>query len=1353
MSDVRRRRATPEELAQGEAEMKKAQERMSREAIERGEKPLEDLNRQEGDQSEKEAQGSRSVEAPKSEQKQIQDVGKTSKAVTPAVSPVSQIPTSQPPSKSPEEFAQDQAVTPATKGHQVSPMLQDAGHGQHQQDSGRDQRESSRAHQDPNESPSKIGDSSFPNSGVPPVMQTPLFTEEQVAQLVRLQNQAAWLYGGHGMGFTPHLARPAFLPAEEEVGLPPLRNRQYQERIETEETRRNMEVVLEENRTLKERLAFLESKFSEEPRFLTPESQKGRFDEPPKKKEAADPRFVQAETTKAKEDGLERQQALKEAADPRSFQAETTKDKEDGLERQQALKEAGDPQRQAEELRSFGEASTRRPTTRSEEKEEAEGPRHHKGATDGGLTEKSLEFMAMMLESMKEMHKKVIDQKEEAGTVRGVEVVRSGVLELPPLPPCNATQGPLQLGDWLLMVEPVAADMSTTSQEWWTLMTKKVEKWYHCHMSLNPLDKITHDAVAPSSLCQERWLRLERRMSTMLLQAVPETVREELVAGRKAGVFSILSHLFLTYCPGGVLEKQMLLRNLEDPPEVTNVGDAPAALRRWLRWKSRTVEIGAVVPDAALLLKGLNRMTRRVLESHKELQFRIQLARSSLGVDTTPTELTVSRFATHLLAELDQVALTEKRISASATKTDGPKLKSMEVDKSGKGKGKDRQDRGQEDGATKTRCRFFLTEHGCRKGKECSFSHDQKDEKRRCYVCGSSEHFATACTRPKGSSSGGEGSPPKQKQLKSDEKHERKDSDSVSTSSQETAMKDLIDEANKVLKSLNPTSSPPSAQSSGMSSQEADVRSKVMDKLQQQLQAMRLKTFKLQRISTSSVLGLIDSGATHPLRPLREGENDSTYTEVEVALANGATTRLKMSPGGAMISPNENIEPIVPMGLLAEVLSCDIRWKDGSLQVLHPNRGELPVSSSERCPQVPRRLALELIREMEDAKVGVPQFAEGFEAEVSWMRSLLESHPVLSGLPSWIKKRLIVQPGEWSDLPVNRRLRKTMRREGFAVHLFAGEESGFTLSRALQQLGARDGWLLELDVLRGESHDLLKDRGCYSGLLRSALEGKLKAIVGGPNCRTRSILRHRPIKGRPDAPRPIREWGGGEFGKEDITEAEAKILEEDDVLLWRMVFLYMVAHYVAKARGMDQPAHFSLEQPASPKAYNQEVVSFWDTTEWKELKKEFGFCEETFEQSRLGGLATKPTTFGGTLELDVESHQRRRGKEVGKITDSKQLSRWAPGVMSMVASALLSQVFNKTPKICELSWAEHIAFGHIPHRRDCRVCQESQQISDQHRRIQHPFGATLSVDVAGPLKKAYDKGGGQARYMLVGAMT
>ena len=694
MSDVRRRRATREEMAQGEAEMKKAEERMTREAIERGEEPIEDVKGPEGDQGQREAQGSRSAEAPKSGQKQIQDLGQTSRSVTPAVSPVPMNPPSLPPLKSPEEFAQDQAVTPATKGSQVSPAVQNDGGGHQQPGSGVGQKMLPRSSVDPKETSEQKPDPKSLSPGVPPSMQAPLFTDEQVAQLVRLQNQAAWMYGNVGMGLTPQLARPAFLPSEEDAGLVQVRNRQYRERIETEEMRRNMDVVLEENRMLKERLAVLESKVVEEPRFMTPESQKGRFEKQSRSEEAADPQRSKS---------LPNGGPYEEAADPRSGQAETTKDKEEGPAGRQAPQEAADHQRQ----------------DAADPQKEDSGGRQQKGTSEGGISEKSLEFMAMMLESMKEMHRRVIDQKDEAGTVRGVEVVRAGVMDLPALPPCNATQGPLQLGDWLLMVEPVAADMSTTSQEWWASMTKEVEMWYHHHMSLNPLDRIAHDAVAPQKLCQERWQRLERRMSTMLLQEVPEHVREELVAGRKVGVFSILAHLFLTYCPGGVLEKQMLLRNLEEPPEVSNLVDAPSALRKWLRWKTRTIEIGAVVPDAALLLKGLNKMTRRVLESHEELQFRIQLARSSLGVDTTPTEATVSRFATHLLAELDQVALTEKRITGGAPRGDGPKLKSMEAEEAGggKGKGRDRQDRVQEDGSAKGEMPIFPDRAGMPKGK------------------------------------------------------------------------------------------------------------------------------------------------------------------------------------------------------------------------------------------------------------------------------------------------------------------------------------------------------------------------------------------------------------------------------------------------------------------------------------------------------------------------------------------------------------------------------------------------------------------------------------------------------------
>ena len=137
------------------------------------------------------------------------------------------------------------------------------------------------------------------------------------------------------------------------------------------------------------------------------------------------------------------------------------------------------------------------------------------------------------------------------------------------------------------------------------------------------------------------------------------------------------------------------------------------------------------------------------------------------------------------------------------------------------------------------------------------------------------------------------------------------------------------------------------------------------------------------------------------------------------------------------------------------------------------------------------------------------------------MKQLIAVHPVLSSLPSWLKDRLVVEPAGWDRIPANRRQRRTMRREGFVLHLYSGEEDGSTLKRSLKGQGGRDKLLLEIDKKHGSGHDMTKDSSPYSSLLRAALEGKLLAVIGGPNCRTRRVLRHRPIEGQPDAPRPI----------------------------------------------------------------------------------------------------------------------------------------------------------------------------------------------------------------------------------------
>ena len=193
--------------------------------------------------------------------------------------------------------------------------------------------------------------------------------------------------------------------------------------------------------------------------------------------------------------------------------------------------------------------------------------------------------------------------------MKGVEIVRQ-VAELPVLHLLHGSTSRLQLGDWLLLVQPETSDI------WWDRMMSEVEKWYQDHQAMAPLERVKHEPVPPASLSVPKWAKLERRMATLLLKAIPEVQKDELVATKRLSVFAILAHLHVTYCPGGISGKQMLLRNLEDPTEPANLHETVVGLRRQLRWRARAQEIGATEPDPSILVKGLNRLTKRILDGN-----------------------------------------------------------------------------------------------------------------------------------------------------------------------------------------------------------------------------------------------------------------------------------------------------------------------------------------------------------------------------------------------------------------------------------------------------------------------------------------------------------------------------------------------------------------------------------------------------------------------------------------------------------------------------------------------------------------------------------------------------------------
>ena len=187
-----------------------------------------------------------------------------------------------------------------------------------------------------------------------------------------------------------------------------------------------------------------------------------------------------------------------------------------------------------------------------------------------------------------------------------------------------------------------------------------------------------------------------------------------------------------------------------------------------------------------------------------------------------------------------------------------------------------------------------------------------------------------------------------------------------------------------------------------------------------------------------------------------------------------------------------------------------------------------------------------------------------------------------------------------------------------AVHLFSGSKEGYPLKRAFKEVGGQAHRLLELDLQHGhQGGDLSPSGTAYGALLRTALDGQIKSVLGGPPCRTRSVLHHIELEGMQNMPRPLRALGGEEFGSSDLSLQEKQSVLEDDILLFRFILLYIISEEVRNALGKDQHVFFGMEQPAPPE-HKPEVPSWWRTQQWKVLKDLYGLKEQTFNQSSCG---------------------------------------------------------------------------------------------------------------------------------------
>ncbi|CAE6948284.1 unnamed protein product [Symbiodinium sp. KB8] len=244
----------------------------------------------------------------------------------------------------------------------------------------------------------------------------------------------------------------------------------------------------------------------------------------------------------------------------------------------------------------------------------------------------------LLVQGMRQLQQLQISKKDvaEAETMKGN-------IELPPMPePGDAA---VEFNDWLYEAEQMLGALTDSASTLLSESLRCAREAYDHYQRASAMDRLTIVPVLTATLKDKKWYRLERRVLTLLLSAMPRSVKEDTITHRVENVTSVLYRLHVLYQPGATAERTAILGHLsgasgtEDPTEVV------AKLRKWRRYLARADEMGIAAPDASILLKGLDLTLQKVLERQLLQEANSMLSKIKLmgmkvdGVDSAREDL------------------------------------------------------------------------------------------------------------------------------------------------------------------------------------------------------------------------------------------------------------------------------------------------------------------------------------------------------------------------------------------------------------------------------------------------------------------------------------------------------------------------------------------------------------------------------------------------------------------------------------------------------------------------------------------------------------------------------------------
>ncbi|CAE7327876.1 RE1 [Symbiodinium sp. CCMP2592] len=936
------------------------------------------------------------------------------------------------------------------------------------------------------------------------------------------------------------------------------------------------------------------------------------------------------------------------------------------------------------------------------------------------------------------------------------EQIRPGAAELPRLHEADEMAA-INVGDWLHGLSGPMGDLTDGSAQWWSNVLESLNAYYQDYVGTSAVRKLQlkADDYAVGLLRDNKWVRVDKRAASMLLQAVPEGIRAEVLANRLQSTLSILARIMTIYRPGSAAERQQVLRALEMPAVANSPMELVEALRKWARWLKRAQDLGLQVPDASILLRGLDNASKLQLERHGEVMFRTNMLRFGLELDSSPTVASVEKLHHHLLAEFEQLAYRGRGKGGTTSST--PTLKPMTTtDPYGPNTPKGGTSPTSMPGPKP--CKFYASEAGCQR-PQCRFQHDwnsfsREDRSDRCKGCGGRGHMKKNCPMKTSDSSakGDEGKGKPQPKVRA--------ASSATTNRQSEGKRDdgTLPAGDPASSSSASTSASASMDSNATTTQAPTSSAQEMDEfLRNATQVLKMMTDKQggfdgggggpsMKMLKKAVkeyeekMALLDSGATHPLRAASGPEWD-TSEEVDVVVAGDGVKRMKQNPAGTLLmepSPKKT-QTIIPMGSLISLLGYEVTWTRRRCLLRTPEGEEISLKVSAGCPELSETMALELISKIEAEKLErlrrniadaelASRRAQLVEVSTLWERSLrsyvqqgkfedgfraVASMPWCEDLPREHLVKLVrdlpAQDGQaWElmkSLGLNRRMRKRLMHKDWVLKLFSGRRN--TSDKICRSIETNQAVVLDVDLLRDAMRDVLKEGdGIYKLLLWGASTGRVSGIISGlPNTMSyEQSLRLMMIT--------------------EVAKEGRKAMCEDVDLPNDGVALAIWA------------SADSEEDPSS-KPFGKTWFKRWSRDGWLNVLH--------FEQGGLGHPLRRPTTMVTNMDIAELRGVRDERKEEAEWGSR---STWAPMMMHALVqgwkrwrsrTGWYPRMVKALKAADRRAWERHLANDHVPHRPDCLQCVHNST-GRPHRRCLHKDCYVLSADTLGPVRVPGPKG-------------